>query len=239
MNTEHRLCRLERTLGTLITWSQIELGLHNTNALLDMLNAPEDPDCIEEPGHTPQEVAQNARELDAVAPMPAEKFPLMFGARDTPETEAVLARIAALEDTDDNDVDDLVMHTQNLERQRNAARKERDEARSLVAAFENAVNQHCTFDSPIEKDRAVSEVDYIFRLYQEFRDRVEKVIGHWRDTDKFALMFGANERQEAVDLMNRLTHALSACLNTYPDLRASVVHGALFEDYIAFRNRKP
>ena len=158
MNTEYRLRRLEQTLGTLISWSQIELGLHNTNTLLDMLNAPEDPNCLEGPEGP-----------EGLHPVEAQWRDIARGLR-----------------------------------------KERDEARSLVAAFESAVNQHCTFDPPIEKDRAVSEVDYIFRLNKEIRERVEKVIGHWRNTDWFReggldvdITVGVNEA-EAIKLLKYL-----------------------------------
>lgn len=132
MNTEYRLRRLERTLGTLISWLPIELGSDNLMALLAQLNAPEDPNCLEGPGRTEEEVARNARELDAVAPTPAEKFALMFGDLKSGEPwEDWLSRqrekFAA------------------IERELETARKERD----------------------------------------ELRERVEKVIGHWRDTDWF------------------------------------------------------
>lgn len=56
--------------------------------------------------------------------------------------------------------------------------------------------------------------------------------------DKFALMFGASEQEKARDLLDRMAGALSACLNTYPDLRTPEVHEPLFEAYRAFRNRK-
>lgn len=82
MNTEYRLRRLERTLGTLISWLPNELGSNNMRSLLDTLTAPEDPNCLEGPGRTSEEMAQNARELDAVAPTPADKFALMFGANE-------------------------------------------------------------------------------------------------------------------------------------------------------------
>lgn len=37
-----------------------------------------DPDCLEGPGRTPEEMAAEWRELDRIAPTPAEKFQLMF-----------------------------------------------------------------------------------------------------------------------------------------------------------------
>jgi hypothetical protein len=46
-----------------------------------------DPNNLEGPPPTPEERAAMARELDAVAPTPAEKFRLMFGPRPTPRTD--------------------------------------------------------------------------------------------------------------------------------------------------------
>lgn len=210
MNTEHEIDRIRKTLGTFIAWSATELGSHNVAQLLNMLSAPEeetyngvpeDPNCLEGPGRTPEEVAQNARELDAVAPTPADKFALMFGAS---ERQTMLE---LLDYPNPEGLHPVEARWRDLARE---LRKERDEARSLVAAFEKAVNQHCTFDPPIEKDRAISEVDYIFRLNKEIRERVEKVIGHWRDTDWFReggidkeITVGVNEA-EAIKLLKYL-----------------------------------
>lgn len=247
MNTEYRLRRLEQTLGTLISWLVVELGSNNARSLLDRLHAPEDLNCLEGPGRTPEEVAQNARELDAVAPTPADKFALMFTMNQQARMADLLNRFAGhlsaylntypslrTEEHDAifkdyrnlnsgpvaSDTDSIVAScdcgtkTPDIAYHKPGCRyrliRERDEARSLVAAFEKAVNQHCNFDLPIEKDRAVSEVDYIFRLHQELRERVEKVIGHWRDTDWFHeegwnanITVGVNEA-EAIKLLKYL-----------------------------------
>jgi len=68
VNTEYRLRRLERTLGTLISWLPHELGATSMRSLLDTLAAPEDPNCLEGPPRTQKEVVPNALELDAIAP---------------------------------------------------------------------------------------------------------------------------------------------------------------------------
>ena len=157
MNTEHRLRRLERTLGTLISWLPNELGSNNMRSLLDALHAPEDPNCLEGPGRTPEEVARNARELDAVAPTPADKFALMFGDLKSGEPweewlSCQQGKFAA------------------IDRELETARKE----------------------------------------HKELRERVEKVIGHWRDTDWFReggidkeIVVGVNE-VEAIKLLKYL-----------------------------------
>jgi len=49
-----------------------------------------DPNCLEGLGRTPDEMAENLRKLNAVAPTVADKFALMFGhPRTTPETDAM------------------------------------------------------------------------------------------------------------------------------------------------------
>jgi hypothetical protein len=46
-----------------------------------------EPNNLEGPPPTPEERASMARELDAVAPTPADKFRLMLGQRPTPRTD--------------------------------------------------------------------------------------------------------------------------------------------------------
>jgi hypothetical protein len=50
-----------------------------------------DPNNLEGPPPTPEERAAMARELDAVAPTPGDKFALMFGHRPTPRTDEFMA----------------------------------------------------------------------------------------------------------------------------------------------------
>lgn len=90
----YRLRRLEQTLGTIIFWLPNELGHHNVKTLLDRLHAPEDPDNLEGPPRSPEEMARNARELDAVAPTPADKFALMFGKDERKTMRELLDRMA-------------------------------------------------------------------------------------------------------------------------------------------------
>jgi hypothetical protein len=53
-----------------------------------------DPNCLEGPGRTPEELAENFRELNKVAPTAAEKLMLMTGnLRPTPRTDAEEARM--------------------------------------------------------------------------------------------------------------------------------------------------
>jgi len=50
-----------------------------------------DPNCLEGPGRTPEELAENFRELNKVAPTAAEKLMRMTGnLRPTPRTDACL-----------------------------------------------------------------------------------------------------------------------------------------------------
>lgn len=93
-------------------------------------------DNLEGPPRTPDEPARNARELDAVAPTPAEKFRSMFG---TDERRTMLE----------------LLDYPNPEGLHPAEARWRDLARSLKS----------------ERD--------------ELRERVEQVIGHWRNTDWF------------------------------------------------------
>lgn len=209
MNTEHEIDRIRKTLGTFIAWSATELGSHNVTQLLNMLSAPEeetynrvpeDPNCLEGPGRTPEEVAQNARELDAVAPTPADKFALMFSANHVETLKAALAKARERIKFDDpkilamQEIDDALEAVGSNKNQSGEnpeiakLRKERDVARSLVSAFEKEVNAGFNRTAESEKqhaDAAISDVNYIFRLHKELRERVEKVIGHWRDTDWF------------------------------------------------------
>ena len=54
----------------------------------------EDPDNLEGPPRSPEEMARNARELDAVAPTPADKFALMFGKDERKTMRELLDRMA-------------------------------------------------------------------------------------------------------------------------------------------------
>ncbi len=49
----------------------------------DMLE--DDPDCLEGPGRTREQVIADWQELDRVAPTPADKFALMFGGLTPPD----------------------------------------------------------------------------------------------------------------------------------------------------------
>lgn len=58
------------------------------------IEAVKDPNCLEGPGRTPEELAENFRELNKVAPTAAEKLMLMTGnLRPTPRTDAEEARM--------------------------------------------------------------------------------------------------------------------------------------------------
>lgn len=70
-----------------------------------------DPNCLEGRGRTPDEMAENLRKLDAVAPTAAEKFALMFGhPRTTPETDAMASMFRTHQE--------WCSHSTMLERQR-------------------------------------------------------------------------------------------------------------------------
>jgi hypothetical protein len=84
--------------------------------------AMSDPNNLEGPPPTPEERAAMARELDKVAPNPAEKFELMFGHRLTPRTDAVRFRVG---ESDHRAVHEV--YAKQLER-------ELAEARALLAA---------------------------------------------------------------------------------------------------------
>lgn len=68
MTTEHRLRRLERTLGTLISWLVVELGNDNTRQLLDRLHAPEDPDPASGCSPTSEDCGRSATPNDSNQP---------------------------------------------------------------------------------------------------------------------------------------------------------------------------
>lgn len=82
MNPEYEIKRLKEEVR------------NTTAALRDHHKRLRNLECtnnLEGPPRTPEEMAQNARELDAVAPTPADKFALMFGMS---ERDALLDRFA-------------------------------------------------------------------------------------------------------------------------------------------------
>lgn len=188
MNTEYEIKRLKEEVSRI----HAKLGQHR-----ERLCKLECTDNLEGPPRTADELAQNARELDAVVPTPADKFQLMFqtdrfkvllGLLDYPNPEGIDDREALWRDfarTLKQQRDNAVKAASQMAIEKRELGKERDEARSLVTAFEKTVNAGAGCEEVLTEYRAVSEVEYIFRLHRELRERIEQVIGHWRDTDWF------------------------------------------------------
>jgi len=102
-------------------------------------------DNLEGPPPTTEERAAMARELDAVAPTPAEKFRLMFGHRLTPRTDAVRFRVGESDHWAVHEV-----YAKQLERELAEAREQRDRLAEACRWAQRELGKH-TRPSPIDK----------------------------------------------------------------------------------------
>ena len=94
-------------------------------------------DNLEGPPPTVKERAAMARELDAVAPTPAEKFRLMLGQRPTPRTDEVFA---LWQDFPHDEKADPWLWASEIERELAEAREQRDR---LAVALEACREDSC------------------------------------------------------------------------------------------------
>jgi hypothetical protein len=140
-----------------------------------------DPNNLECPPPTPEERAAMARELDAVAPTPADKIRLMLGQRPTPRTDAVRFRVGESDHWAVHEV-----YAKQLERELAEARAEgEDQARLLGMSGEREAGLLAEIDQlkrerdNAETDRRQAETDTIRALHERNeargqRDRLAK-----------------------------------------------------------------
>jgi hypothetical protein len=155
-----------------------------------------DPNNLEGPPPTPEERAAMARELDQVAPTPADKFALMFNNRPTPRTDKAEYQVR------------LGRYRRMVVYPDFARKLERElaEARELVAMYKEAKEELSQYSERrniekqlaaamrerdnAESDRKQAEADTIRALHERNeargqRDRLAACLDHLREKDWF------------------------------------------------------
>ena len=130
-----------------------------------------DPNNLEGAPPTVEERAAMARELDAVAPTPADKFRLMLGQRPTPRTDAVNCEDGLLLESRYDKMHDLA---EELERELAEARADAvsmsDSAKWLRRELRDAIIER----DNAESDRRQAEADAIRALHERNEARGQR-----------------------------------------------------------------